>query len=223
VKDPGLEGWVVPVTMTYAANGKGKTRAAGLVEAPWTDDPDVVLMLRIQDDDAGAFAELIRRYRDRIQGHIVKRLGDLEDAEDLTQEVFLRLFRHRKRYRPTARLTTWLYHITHNVTCNALRSQHHRKSRPLQAYTTATWGHGSLEDGSHCPSEGLERSEAASIVRDAVRSLGSRQRAAVELYQFQNHSYAQVAAELAMTPKAAKSLLYRARSHLRLALSGYMS
>lgn len=180
-------------------------------------------MLRVQEDDASAFAELIRRYRARIQGHIVKRLGDLEDAEDLTQEIFLRLFRHRKRYRPTARLTTWLYHITHNVTCNALRSRCNRNSRSLVNLTTNVARHASLQDCSHCPSERLEQSEAALIVRAAVRGLARRQRTAVELYQFHNHSYAQVAAELAMTPKAAKSLLYRARGRLRSALSAYMT
>jgi RNA polymerase sigma-70 factor, ECF subfamily len=224
VKEPRPKWWVIPLSMTFTANAKGKTLTAGLAVAPWTDDPDIALMLRIQNDDAGAFAELIQRYRGRIQGHIVKRLGDLEDAEDLTQEVFLRLFRYRKRYQPTARLTTLLYHITHNVTCNALRSQHHRKSRLLQSSAGAVRNQGSIQDSSNNgPSERVERSEAALIVRDAVRNLGRRQRAAVELYQFQNHSYAQLAAELAMTPKAAKSLLYRARSHLRSALSGYMS
>src|SRR5437899_954541 len=102
-KDQKPRWWVILLTMTFSANLKGKAQASGEAVALWTDDPDVALMLRIQDDDASAFAELIRRYRPRIQGHIVKRLGDLEDAEDLTQEVFLRLFRYRKRYRPTAR------------------------------------------------------------------------------------------------------------------------
>jgi RNA polymerase sigma-70 factor (ECF subfamily) len=191
--------------------------------AQWSEDPDVALMLRVQADDSAAFAELIHRYRARIQGRIVKRLGDHEEAEDLTQEVFLRLFRHRKRYRPTARLSTWLYHIAHNVTCNAVRARLNRTARSVPDRSAPTPRPSLLQDKTNGPSESMERSEAALIVRAAVQSLANRQRTAVELFQFQNHSYAEVAAELAMTPKAAKSLLYRARGQLRSALSGYMT
>src|SRR5437016_5675333 len=76
------------------------------------DDPDVRLMLRVQKDDGTAFTELLERYRTRILGHLYRLLNNRQDAEDLTQEVFLRLYRSRKRYQPTARFATWLFHIT---------------------------------------------------------------------------------------------------------------
>src|SRR5262249_46242573 len=87
------------------------------------DDPDVALMLRVRRDDGGAFAELLARYGPRIFGHFFRGLGDRQEAEDLTQEVFLRIYRSRKRYQPRARFATWLFHITQNVARNALRSR----------------------------------------------------------------------------------------------------
>src|SRR5262245_54846783 len=90
------------------------------------DDPDVRLMLRVQKDETTAFAELLDRYRTRIFGHLYRLLSNRQDAEDLTQEVFLRLYRSRKRYQPTARFATWLFHITQNVARNALRSRRRR-------------------------------------------------------------------------------------------------
>jgi RNA polymerase sigma-70 factor (ECF subfamily) len=191
----------------------------------WADDPDVGLMLRVQDDEAEAFAELVERYRSRIFGHFVRRLGDRQDAEDLTQEVFLRLYRHRKRYRPRAKFTTWLFHIIHNLACNALRSRQYRSSLPwnrlpLEQQERSRDDAATVSEGS--PSRPLERAELAGVVREAVGELAGRQRAAVELHQFHDRTYAEVAAELNMTPKAAKSLLYRARIQLRSSLASFV-
>jgi RNA polymerase sigma-70 factor (ECF subfamily) len=192
----------------------------------WTQDPDVVLMLRVQRDDAAAFAELLERYRTRIFGHFVRRLGDRQDAEDLTQEVFLRLYRHRKRYQPRARFATWLFHITHNLTCNAIRARQrcHVKRLDPMADSDENAGGGCLAAGGDwSPSRDLEQAELARVVRRAISGLANRQRTAVELHQFHDHTYAEVAAELDMTAKAAKSLLYRARGQLRANLAAFMT
>jgi len=182
-------------------------------------------MLRVQRDEAGAFAELVNQYWTRIFGRFYRCFADRQEAEDLAQEVFLRLYRSRKRYEPRARFGTWLFHITQNVARNALRS---RKRHPCVRLTTTTpagdapGDHPSLADGAEAPSRPLERSELAGVVRAAVSDLAGRQRTAVELHQFQDRTYAEVAAEMAMTPKAAKSLLYRARIQLRALLTAYM-
>jgi RNA polymerase sigma-70 factor (ECF subfamily) len=196
-----------------------------LTRNAYRDDPDVGLMLRVQCDDGAAFAELTERYRARVYGHFVKCLGDRQEAEDLTQEAFLRLFRGRKRYQPRARFATWLYHITHNLTCNAIRSRRRRAlvhCHSRDAHDRATvWDRAPVAcDAS--PSRPLERAEVADAVRGAVRDLAGRQRAAVELHQFHDRTYAEVAAELDMTPKAAKSLLYRARGQLRVSLAAFV-
>jgi RNA polymerase sigma-70 factor (ECF subfamily) len=182
-------------------------------------------MLRVQRDEAGAYAELVRTYWPRVFGRFVRWLGDRQDAEDLAQEVFLRLYRARLRYQPRAKFATWLFHITKNVARNALRSRKRRPCVRLGALLAA--GQEAevervLTAGSDSPSQPLERSELARVVRDAVSGLGGRQRTALELYQFEDRSYAEIAAKMAMSPKAAKSLLYRARNQLRAHLTRLM-
>src|SRR5215475_5071840 len=88
-------------------------------------------MLRVRRDEPEAFAELVQCHWSRVFGRLFRWLQDRHQAEDLTQEVFLRLFRSRKRYQPRAKFTTWLYHITQNVARNALRSRRRRPWVPL--------------------------------------------------------------------------------------------
>jgi RNA polymerase sigma-70 factor (ECF subfamily) len=181
-------------------------------------DPETELMLRVQRDEPGAFTDLTQQFGGRIFAQLYRMRPDRQEAEDLTQEVFLRLYRSRRRYQPRAKFSTWLFHITKNVARNALRR------RRRQA-----WLHfGPLiecEDGQtlarrhdpnvESPSAPLERCELAQAVRGAVAGLAVRQRAALEMHQFQHCSYAEIAAALALTPEATKSLLYRARLQLR--------
>jgi RNA polymerase sigma-70 factor (ECF subfamily) len=187
------------------------------------DDPEVALMLLARDDEPGAFAQLVERYWTRVFGRFCRQLGDRQEAEDLTQEVFLRLYRSRKRYQPAAKFATWLFHITQNVARNAIRSRRRRPCTSLDALGYADddpLAPGLLPDRSESPSRPLERAEMAVVLRAAVARLAERQRTALELHQFEDRTYNQVAEELEMTPKAAKSLLYRARNQLRENLSG---
>jgi RNA polymerase sigma-70 factor (ECF subfamily) len=189
------------------------------------DDPEVVLMLRVQRDEPGAFAELVGHYWTRVFGRFVRWLGDRQEAEDLAQDVFLRLYRARKRYQPRAKFATWLFLISKNVARNALRSRRRRPFVRLEALCGGeqdSSAEGRLVDGSEPPSRPLERSELARVVRAAVSGLGGRQRTALELYQFEDCSYAEIAAAMDMSPKAAKSLLYRARNQLREHLTRFM-
>jgi RNA polymerase sigma-70 factor (ECF subfamily) len=181
-------------------------------------------MLQVRDGEADAFAELERRYRPRVFGFLCRRLGNRVEAEDLTQEVFLRLYRAREGYRPSARLATWVFHITQNVARNALRSKRRRPTVQLDATGGGTDHLESLlPDRSEAPTRPLERAELAGIVRAAVAGLAARHRAAVEMHQFEDRSYVEVADELEMTAKAAKSLLYRARNQLRSSLAAFMA
>ena len=180
--------------------------------ADWCEDPDVQLMHRVKGGDGEAFAALQERYAPRVFGYFCKQLRDRGEAEDLTQEVFLRLYRSRLTYQPRASFATWIFHITHNVARNALRSRRRRPCvhlDPEEPVLEAATGR------EPTPSRPLERDELAGLVRAAVAGLAGRQRTAVELHQFHDRTYAQVAEDLEMTPKAAKSLLYRARNQLR--------
>src|SRR5262249_32608172 len=100
-----------------------KRNAAAKRARSYLDDPDVVLMLRVQAGDADAFADLRQGYVPRVFGYFCRLLRDRSEAEDLTQEVFLRLYRSRLTYQPRARFATWIFHITQNVARNAIRSR----------------------------------------------------------------------------------------------------
>jgi RNA polymerase sigma-70 factor (ECF subfamily) len=176
-------------------------------------------MLRVRDGDTEAFAPLVQRYSARVFGFFCRRLGDRQDAEDLTQEVLLRLFRARQRYQPRARFSTWVFHITQNVARNALRFRQRHASVRLSGGADESLLDVLPSGSADTPSRPLERAELAGVVRAAIAGLGERQRVALELHQFHDHTYAEVAAQLDMTPKAAKSLLYRTRNLLRLRLT----
>jgi len=180
-------------------------------------------MLRVRRGDPDAFAELVGRYWSRVFGRFYNQFGDRQEAEDLTQDVFLRVHRHSKRYRPTAKFSTWLFHISQNVSRNALRSRRRHPHERLVTQggedNTCAFLPGHTSDS---PSLRLERAELVRAVRVAVAGLRGRQRLALELHQFHDRTYAEVAAEMDMSPKAAKSLLYRARHQLRISLTALM-
>jgi RNA polymerase sigma-70 factor (ECF subfamily) len=189
------------------------------------DDPEVGLMLRVQGGDTAAFAELVRRYWLRIFGRLCRWLSDRAEAEDLTQNVFLRVYGYRDRYQARAKFATWLFHSASNVARSAVRSRRRRPCLRLEALAGAghhPGGEWLVADRGEPPSRPLARAELAGKVRSAVSSLTDRQRAAVELHEFEDRTYSEVAGALAMSPKAVKSLLYRARKHLRASLGPFM-
>jgi RNA polymerase sigma-70 factor (ECF subfamily) len=212
--------------MTVSVVEPLKTRRVPHLHAR-TDDPEVVLMLRVQRNDQAAFAELVGRYWPLVFGRFCRQLGDRQEAEDLTQEVFLRVYRHRRRYQPRARFATWLFHITQNLIRNALRARRRRGRHAFQAWGNVEGSENTplasaLEGREDVPSLRMERAELKLVVREALATLATRQRTALELQQFRDCSYAEIAARMQMTPKAAKSLLYRARNMLRVSLSPFV-
>ena len=86
-------------------------------------DPDVRLMVQVRDDIPGAFETLVERYQHRLVGILFHLVGNLEEAEDLCQEVFLRIYKARKGYRPKAKFSTWLFTIANNLALNHLRGK----------------------------------------------------------------------------------------------------
>jgi RNA polymerase sigma-70 factor (ECF subfamily) len=193
---------------------------------PWHREPDVQLMLRVQRDEPEAFAELIGLYWPRVFGQFCKQFGDRQEAEDLAQDVFLRLYRNRRRYQPRARFATWLFHIARNVARNSIRG---KRRRPVVSLTQMPFRDHEepfeerlTANRQEPPMGRMEREEVMRVVREAMAGLARRQRTALEL-QFQDWSYSEIAAELDMTPKAAKSLLYRARMQLRQTLNPFMA
>lgn len=185
-------------------------------------DPDVDLMLRVREGDECAFEELVSRHRANVRQQLFMMMGDRDDAEDLAQEVFLRIYRHRLSYRPEAKFVTWLYHIVRNVGRNALRSRRRRPTLPLGVVPELDREQPLPDAKAEAPSRRLDRHELGAVVRQAMATLQRRQRDALFLQQFEDRSYDEIAHRLALTPKAAKSLLYRARNQMREALSPYV-
>jgi RNA polymerase sigma-70 factor (ECF subfamily) len=189
-------------------------------------DPDVRLMLQVRDNDAQAFEELMLRYQNRVLSLLAHLVGGRDQAEDLTQEVFLRVYRARSRYVPGAKFSTWLFTIAGNVASNALRSKSRRKEVHLAPRTTDSAPQSmeavALAASGLMPTRQLDKAELCNAVQQAVGSLSDRQRMAVLLAKFEHMSYADIGTVMDMSPQAVKSLLSRARTNLRESLQPYL-
>jgi RNA polymerase sigma-70 factor (ECF subfamily) len=189
-------------------------------------DPDVRLMLEVRDGSARAFEELMVRYQGRLVMVLEHLVGSRDLAEDLAQDVFLRVYRSRERYVPGAKFSTWLYTIANNVAANALRSRSRRREVHLEPSQSGSMGANPLEvlvqaSSGQIPARQLDKAEARDIVRLALGALNDRQRLAVLLNKFEDMSYADIAETMELTPQAIKSLLSRARVNLREVLEPY--
>lgn len=184
-------------------------------------------MLKVRDDDAEAFEELVRRYQNRLLAIFQNMLGSREQAEDLVQEVFMRIFRARHRYVPEAKFSTWLFTIAHNVAKNAKRTKARRREVLVAADDSGGMSANPLDQmaqaaSSQLPTRQIDRLERAEMVRLAMESLNERQRLAVLLSKFECMSYADIGAAMGLSVPAIKSLLTRARSNLRDVLDPYI-
>src|SRR4051794_6888787 len=189
-------------------------------------DPDIRLMLRVRDDDAAAFAELVERFQHRLVAVMNHLVGHPDEAEDLAQEVFLRVYRVRKKYRPRAKFSTWLFTIANNLALNALRTRQRKPVVPLDVRDSGPLGPRPAEqlvrDRAEPPGARIQQQELAVIIQGALEGLNERQRAAVVLNKFEDMNYAEIAEVMGLTTKAVKSLLSRARENLRTALKDYV-
>ena len=189
-------------------------------------DPDVRLMFRVRDDEPGAFQELVEQYQHRLIGVLHHLVGSADEAEDLAQEVFLRVYRARKRYRARSKFSTWLFTIANNLALNRLRSRRRNPVVRLETRDSGPLGPRPAEqlarDRANQPSQQVQQRELAEVIRRALDGLNDRQRMAVVLNKFEDMNYAEIAEVMGLTTKAVKSLLSRARLNLRAALSSYI-
>ncbi|GIW93438.1 MAG: RNA polymerase sigma factor [Pirellulaceae bacterium] len=214
--------------MTCQARGSGGQRLSvsdSTAQRYQMADPDVRLMLRVRDGDVLAFEELVKRYQNRLLTLLEHVTASRDQAEDLAQEVFLRLFRARRRYQPGARFSTFLFTIAHNVASNAVRRQSRR--REVQVDSPGNGNSASLDEmavakSGFMPARQLDKAERAEFVRAAINQLSDRQRMALMLCKFEGLSYAEIGQIMGLSEKAVKSLLARARQNLRAALEPYI-
>ena len=187
-------------------------------------DPDIRLMLRVRDaDDRAAFAELVERYHARLVAVLHHLVGHPDEADDLAQEVFLRVYRTRARYTPRAKFATWLFTIANNLALNTLRDRKRRPVVPLDPASSGPWPTAALvADRADPPAHRMQQAELADVVRRALDQLNDRQRMAIVLNKFVDMNYAEIAEVMGLSTKAVKSLLSRARARLRECLLPYI-
>lgn len=176
------------------------------------------LMLRAREGDDAAFDRLMLANHAVVLGIIHRYLGGRpSDAEDLAQEVFLKIYRSRLRYEPTARFTTWLYRITANLCLNYRRDRSRQRMPSLDGMEGGPdERRGGIPDaGATAPEEDIDRKEIQRHVREAMAGLPDNQRLALLLAKFQELSYQEIADAMNSTEKAVKSLLHRARTNLK--------
>lgn len=183
---------------------------------------DHALMVRIGEGDHHAFRTLVERHQNAVIGTVAKMLGNCSDAEDISQQVFLRIWRNARRYRPDAKFTTYLFTITRNLVFNETRRRGRKKE--VSAEEREENHHRLIEDSpDRQPDAELLQSELQEAVDAAIAKLPETQRMAVVLRRYEQLSYEEIAEILNLSVSAVKSLLFRARTSLREALSDYLA
>jgi RNA polymerase sigma-70 factor, ECF subfamily len=184
---------------------------------------DVQLMLDVKAGDELSFELLLHRYRTPLVHFLYRMVHDQAAAEDLAQEVFLRVYRAREQYEPSAKFTTWMFRIATNLALNAKRDGRRRQLEVSidQPGETDEGRAASVEVADRQPgieSELIARDRSA-MIRRAVDALPEKQRAAVLLHKYQEMGYDEIAKILQCSESALKSLLFRAYETLRVQLA----
>jgi RNA polymerase sigma-70 factor (ECF subfamily) len=188
------------------------------------DAADRADMERLVAGQEAAFASLMERHATGVFHFLHRMLGNEEDAGDLAQEVFLRVFRARESYRPDLKFSTWLFTIAANLGRNQLRwrSRHPNVSADAESETTGQTLGESLPANAPSPEQAAESGERAVAVRAAVQRLPADLREAILLCEWEDLAVAEAAVILNATPKAVESRLYRARRLLRDSLKTWL-
>lgn len=184
---------------------------------------DLAWMARVKVGDAEAFRELIEAHQHRVIGTVAKMLSDDSDAQDLAQQVFLRVWKSAARYEPTAKFTTWLFKITRNLVFNELRR---RKRHPTYSLDSTADEDDrpfqTADPNSKAPDTTLLDAEMQSAIQHAIDSLPETQRMAIILRRYEDISYEEIGEILDLSVPAVKSVLFRARTELREKLRAYL-
>lgn len=189
----------------------------------YLSDPDVRLMLKFKEGDKAAFGELLDKYHKRVINFIYRMVQDRDEADDLAQEVFVRVYKSAASYLPRAKFSTWIYRITKNLCLNELRR---RKKRFVSLDETISTDEGEVkrevaDPNAATPFQDTSKHELQELVKEAIESLPANQRMAVILRRYEQLSYEDIAQALECSVSAVKSLLNRAKDSLKEKLTPY--
>jgi RNA polymerase sigma-70 factor, ECF subfamily len=189
-------------------------------------DRDAQLMLRVREGDEESFGVLLEKYRSPVIRFVYRMVQDQAIAEELGQEVFLRVYRSRATYEPTAKFTTWLFRIATHLALNWLRDgrseRGHRSLNPSGGLDDEGDGEVPVREvADRVPSveQRMVYQTRLQEVRDAIALLPEKQRAAVLMHKYEEMEYAQIAQVLECSESAVKSLVFRAYETLRTRLA----
>jgi len=183
--------------------------------AEWVLDPDTALMMRVSAGDEPSFEVLLERNRTTVIHHLYRLVHNRAVAEELAQDVFLRVYRSRERYRPGAKFATWLFRITTNVALNWRRDTRREQSDLRLDEKLPNARKIDPADRTLLADQVLLLDQRAREIRGAVESLPPKQLAAVLLHKYEGQDYAAIAEILECSIPALKSLLFRAYETLR--------
>jgi len=186
------------------------------------DAEDIRLMVLASVGDTAAFEQLVERHERLVIGTVGRMLGTHSDAEDIAQQVFVRVWKNAKRYEPRAKFTTWLLKITRNLVFNELRRRSRHPQVPLQSESDEE-ERPLRDEHAVAPDASLLEQELQQAVDAAIAELPETQRMAVILRRYEELSYEEIAGALDQSVSAVKSLLFRARTELRESLQRYLS
>ena len=174
---------------------------------------DARLMLSVKEGDEASFALLLARYRTPVMNFIYRMVQNQPVAEELAQEVFLRVYRARSGYAPSAKFTTWLFRIATHLALNSIRDN--RGDWMTESLYQEQTPAAAITDRRASVEQELVEEARLVEVRRAVQALPAKQRAAVLMHKYQEMEYAQIAQVLGCSESAVKSLLFRAYEALR--------
>jgi RNA polymerase sigma-70 factor (ECF subfamily) len=185
------------------------------------DAEDIRLMRLVATGDTTAFEALIARHQALVAGTVARMLGSNSDVEDITQQVFIRVWRSAGRYVARAKFTTWLLKITRNLVFNEMRRTKRHPHVPVQIDPEAE--ELPLKDETtETPDAALLQTELQRAIESAITQLPETQRMALVLRRYEDLSYEEIAGILELSLPAVKSLLFRARTELRERLENYL-
>jgi len=179
----------------------------------------------VKAGDDSAFAYLVQKYRRPMVSFMYRMAHNAAAAEDLAQEVFLRVYRSRESYEPSAKFSTWLYRIATNLAVNYVRDTRHERPENMVSVDEPDQETGltmDVRDTSLTAEEVILRRERMAAIRQRVQALPERQRLAVLMHKYQQMDYRQIAQVLKLSESATKSLLFRAYETLRVQLKEFV-
>src|SRR5579862_1149706 len=223
LSDPsGVETEVSSVAMDRGLLAMGGVAQPELFEAdsslPGSGRTDAEIMLQVKAGDDSAFEYLVQKYRRPMVSFMFRMAHSNAVAEDLAQEVFLRVYRSRESYEASAKFTTWLYRIATNLAVNHARDTRYERPENTVSLDEPDADSGrtlDLPDRAPSAEETIVQRERLAAIRQRVQSLPGRQRIAVVMHKYQQMDYRQIADVLKLSESATKSLLFRAYETLR--------